>query len=116
MLVNAMLAQSMVVFAESLLLGEKLGLEKSFLLDFLPALPVIAPFTQAKAGMIREGAYPVQFPLEHMQKDLHLAAQTAYEIGQPLYLANLAKELYAAAKADGLARADFAAIYQYLAK
>ncbi|MCB0641051.1 MAG: NAD(P)-dependent oxidoreductase, partial [Phaeodactylibacter sp.] len=33
MLVNAMLAQSMVVFAESLLLGEKLGLEKSFLLD-----------------------------------------------------------------------------------
>jgi 3-hydroxyisobutyrate dehydrogenase-like beta-hydroxyacid dehydrogenase len=51
-----------------------------------------------------------------MHKDLHLAALTAYEEGRPLYLANLTKEIFAAARANGMGRMDFAAIHQYLAK
>ncbi|MEM9919855.1 MAG: NAD(P)-dependent oxidoreductase [Bacteroidota bacterium] len=114
MLVNIMLAQSMLVFSEALLLGEKMGISKEFLLDVLPNLVVSAPFTKFKAGMIRQGDYEVQFPLEWMQKDLHLAAVTAYELQQPLYLANLSKELYANACKKGMGRLDFAAIHQYL--
>jgi 3-hydroxyisobutyrate dehydrogenase-like beta-hydroxyacid dehydrogenase len=49
-----------------------------------------------------------------MHKDLHLAALTAYEKEQPLYLANLAKELYANAKQEGLGRKDFSAIFAFL--
>ncbi|MEM7575632.1 MAG: NAD(P)-dependent oxidoreductase [Bacteroidota bacterium] len=114
MLVNAMLAQSMILFSESVLLGEKLGLSKDFLLDTLPKLPVVAPFTQFKTAMIKDNDYEVQFPLELMYKDLHLAAMTAYEHDQPLHLANAAKELYAAAKHRGMGRLDFAAIHRYL--
>ena len=114
MLVNSLLAQSMLVFAETLALGEKMGLSRDFLLDTLPNLPVAAPFLKAKAEMIRTGDYSVQFPLELMHKDLHLAALTAYEHGQPLNLANAAKELYAAARQEGLGREDFASIYEYL--
>ncbi|MEJ2655483.1 MAG: NAD(P)-dependent oxidoreductase [Acidihalobacter sp.] len=114
MLVNALLAQSMLVFAETLALGEKMGLSREFLLDTLPKLPVAAPFLKAKAEMIRAGDYSVQFPLELMHKDLHLAALTAYEHGQPLNLANAAKELYAAARQEGLGREDFASIYEYM--
>lgn len=113
-LVNAMLAQSMVIFAETVLLGEKLGLSRDFLLDTLPNLGVSAPFTKAKAEIIRTGDYDVLFPLELMHKDLHLAALTAYEKEQPLYLANLAKELYAKAKQEGLGRQDFSAIFASL--
>ncbi|MCB0629590.1 MAG: NAD(P)-dependent oxidoreductase [Saprospiraceae bacterium] len=115
MLVNAMLAQSMVAFAETLLLGEKMGLDKTFLLNILPNLAVSAPFTKAKAEMIRSGQYNVMFPLELMHKDLHLVTLTAYQHGQPLFLANLAKELFAGAEAAGLGREDFAAVYAYLA-
>ena len=114
LLVNAMLAQSMIAFAEAVLLGEKLGLSRDFLLDTLPNIGVIAPFTKAKAEVIREGTYEALFPLELMHKDLHLAALTAYEKGQPLYLANLAKELYASAKQEGLGRKDFSAIFSFL--
>lgn len=116
MLVNSLLAQSMLAFSETVLLGEKLGLDRNFLLDTLPALPVIAPFTKAKAEMIRSGNYDVQFPLEWMHKDLHLAALTAYECGQALLSVNVAKELYAAARQSGLGREDFSAIYKYLAE
>ncbi len=53
-LVNSMLAQSMLIFSETVLLGEKLGLSKDFLLDTLPDLGVCAPFINAKTEMIRE--------------------------------------------------------------
>ncbi len=116
MLVNSLLAQSMLAFSEALLLGEKLGLSKDFLLDSLPNLLVSAPFTKAKAEMIRADDYEAQFPLELMHKDLHLVALTAYENDQPLLIANLAKELYANAKKSGFGRRDFAAIYKFLSK
>ena len=116
MLVNALLAQSMLAFSETLLLGEKMGLSRDFLLDTLPTLPVSAPFTRAKAEMIRQDDYAVQFPLELMHKDLYLASLTAYEHQQPLYLANLAKEIYAGATRKGLGREDFSAIHRFLDK
>lgn len=114
MLVNALLAQSMVAFSETVLLGEKMGLDREFLLRTLPSLPVGAPFLQAKAEMIRSQNYEVMFPLELMHKDLHLASLSAYENGQPLYLVNLTKELFASASAEGLGRKDFAAIHAFL--
>lgn len=114
MLVNVMLAQSMVIFSETVLLGEKMGLDKTFLLNVIPNLVVSAPFTKFKAEMIKGGEYDVQFPLELMHKDLHLAATTAYELQQPLYLANVAKELFAEAAKQGMGRLDFAAIHKYL--
>ena len=114
MLVNAILAQNMLVFSETVLLGERLGFGRDFLLDTLPGMNVSAPFTKAKAEMIRADDYGVNFPLEWMHKDLHLAALTAFESGQPLILANLAKELYAGACREGLGREDFAAVYKFL--
>jgi 3-hydroxyisobutyrate dehydrogenase-like beta-hydroxyacid dehydrogenase len=116
MLVNIMLAQSMLIFSEAVLLGEKMGLDKDFLLNAIPGLVVAAPFTKFKAEMVRSGSYDVQFPLEWMHKDLHLAAVTAYELNQPLYLANLTKEIFAEANHKGMGRLDFAAIHQYLSE
>jgi 3-hydroxyisobutyrate dehydrogenase-like beta-hydroxyacid dehydrogenase len=116
MLVNAMLAQSMLIFSETILLGEKMGFDSNFLLDVMPNLVVSAPFTKAKAQMIKADDYQVMFPLELMHKDLHLATTTAYEMQQPLLMANLAKELYANASKQGMGRLDFAAIHDYLKK
>ena len=116
MLVNSLLAQSMLIFSETLLFGEKMGLSKDFLLNTLPNLVVSAPFTKAKAEMIRADDFEVQFPLEWMHKDLHLVALTAYENNQPLYLANLAKEVYENAKKSGLGREDFSAVYKFLSE
>jgi len=114
MLVNSLLAQSMVAFSETVLLGEKLGLDQAFLLELLPDLAVTAPFTKAKAGRIQSGDYSVQFPLEWMHKDLDLVTKTAAGEGQPLFLANLVKELFQAAKESGRARSDFSAVHRYL--
>ncbi len=116
MLVNVMLAQSMLIFSEAVILGEKMGLQRDFLLDTLPNLVVSAPFTKAKSQMLKEGTYEVQFPLEWMHKDLHLATLSGYEHNQPLFLANLTKEIYGKAVQEGMGRLDFAAIHNFLEK
>lgn len=115
MLVNGMLAQNMIVFAETLRLGLKLGFDKDFLLNSLPNLAVAAPFTKGKAEMIRNDLYETQFPLEWMLKDLHLLELTAYEHMQPMHIAALAKELFIEANRKGLGREDFAAVYKVIA-
>lgn len=114
MLVNSMLAQSMAVFAENLLLGEKMGFSRDWLLDFLPKLPVIAPFTQAKAAKIKANDFEVEFPLEWMHKDIHLATLTGYELGQALPVSNAVKEVFALALKNGLNREDFSAVVKAL--
>ncbi|PHI20196.1 2-hydroxy-3-oxopropionate reductase [Lewinellaceae bacterium SD302] len=114
MLVNIMLAQSMIIFSEAILLGEKMGIDREFMLNLLPNTVVAAPFIKFKAESIRKDDYEVMFPLELMHKDLHLAGQTAYELDQPLFLAGLAEDLYARAKQEGLGRLDFAAIHRSL--
>lgn len=114
MIINMMMAQSMALFSEAVLLGDKMGIARDFLLETLPNLIVTPPFIKNKINNIAKGEYDVQFPLEWMHKDLHLAAVSAYENNQPLYLANLAKELFEGAKAKGMGRMDFSAIFKYL--
>lgn len=114
MVVNMMLAQSMLVFSEAVQLGESLGLPQDFLLNVIPKLPVIAPFVKFKTEAIRSGDYDVNFPLEWILKDVHLAALSAYEVDQPLPLNAVTREVYAGAKRAGMGRLDFAAVHQFM--
>lgn len=114
MIINMMMAQEMALFSEAVLLGGKMGISREFLLETLPDLVVTPPFVRNKINNILKDDYTVQFPLEWMHKDLHLAAVSAYENDQPLYLANAAKEMFEGAKAKGMGRMDFSAIFKYL--
>ena len=49
-----------------------------------------------------------------IQKDLHLAAVSAYEAGVAVPVVNAAKEIYRLAMRHGLADLDFSAIYSFL--
>ena len=114
MIINMMLAQSVVVFSEAVLLGEKLGISRDFLLDTLPELVVTPPYMKGKVNAFKTGDYELQFPLEWMLKDLHLAGLSAYEAGQPLYLSNLTKEIFTEAKKAGMGREDLATVFKFL--
>lgn len=114
--VNMLLATAMVTFAEGMALGESLGLSREMLFNVLIGGPVVAPFVAGKRAKMESGDYDPEFPLRWMQKDLHLAAQTAYETGAALPIANLSKELYQMAARQGLAESDFSAIYDYMCR
>ena len=111
-LINNLLGQSMLVFSETVRLGEALGLDRNFLLDSLPGMPVIAPFVATKVKHMRSGEYgDASFPLELMHKDLNLVVQEAYATGSPSPLAALSREIYGRARAEGRGRDDFSAVH-----
>ncbi|OKO92197.1 2-hydroxy-3-oxopropionate reductase [Geobacillus proteiniphilus] len=114
LVVNLMLAEAMAAFSEAVSLGEALGFDKETVVNMLLNTPTAAPFLQGKKDYIIHNRFPAEFPLEHMHKDLHLVAQSAYERGITLPLANLAKELYGLAKQYGWGQDDFSAVYRLL--
>ena len=117
MVMNQLLGTAMAAFAEGLVLGESLGLSREVLFEALLAGPAAAPFLALKRERIENGNYePADFPLRWLQKDLHLAAVSAYETGAAMPLTNAAKELYRLAIRDGRGGEDFSAIYDYLAR
>ena len=117
MVMNQLLGTAMAAFAEGLVLGESLGLSRELLFEALLGGPAAAPFLALKRERIENGNYePADFPLRWLQKDLHLAAVSAYETGAAMPLTNAAKELYRLAIRDGRGNEDFSAIYDYLAR
>lgn len=116
LVINLMLAQSMVAFAEAVNLGEALGLSKEMVIETLLNLPVTAPSLKGKKDKILHNEFSPDFPLTLIQKDLQLVSQTAYENNLALPSANIAKEIYALAKQQGLAHLDFSAVFQFLSK
>lgn len=111
---NHQLAISMAAFAEGMVLGQELGIEREQLFDMLLASPVVAPVAARKRSLMESGDYEVEFPLQWMQKDLHMAAVAGFESGAALPLGGAAKEIYKLAMRAGYGEQDFSAIYQFL--
>ena len=116
MVVNKLLAEAMLSFAEALTLGESLGISREVLLGMVPNSAVAAPFLKSKSAKIAAADFEADFPLQWMQKDLQLAATTAYEQGVSMPLTNAAKEIYALARQKGHATEDFSAIYRFISE
>ncbi|MTT30766.1 NAD-binding protein [Terrilactibacillus sp. BCM23-1] len=114
LVVNSMLAQTMIAFSEAIALGESLNLGKENVVDTLLNGPTTAPFLKAKRSHIMGESTDVEFAIDYIQKDLHLASLMAYEESTALPFINLAKELYALAKVQGKAKEDMSTIYQAL--
>jgi 3-hydroxyisobutyrate dehydrogenase-like beta-hydroxyacid dehydrogenase len=115
MVANLLMGNAMAAFAEGMALGRGLGISRKVLLDSLLSTPVVAPFLALKREKIESGNYEAEFPLRWQQKDLHLAAVSAFESGVAMPITNAAKELYRLAMMKGHALEDFSAIYEYLA-
>jgi len=110
MVMNSLLAQSMAALGEALALGEGMGLSRAFLLEHLLDGPFVPPYVATKKDKLVSNAFPADFPLKWMHKDLHLATRAAYQFGVPQPLLNAAKELYAQSCQQGRGELDFSAM------
>jgi 3-hydroxyisobutyrate dehydrogenase/glyoxylate/succinic semialdehyde reductase len=115
MVINVLLGNAMAAFAEGMALGERLGISREVLFDSLLGTPAVAPFLALKREKIESGNYEAEFPLRWQQKDLHLAAVSAFESGVAMPVTNVAKEIYRLAMRGGRGTEDFSAIYEFAA-
>ncbi|GAA0711612.1 NAD(P)-dependent oxidoreductase [Aquimarina litoralis] len=114
MLINQLLGQSMVAFAEAMVMGEALELEKETLFNVLLNTPVVAPVISNLRHKLENSDYEANFPLKWIQKDLHLSSISAYENNVAAPNLNSTKEIFAQAKQQGYGNLDFSAVYEFL--
>ncbi len=111
---NLLLGTSMAAFAEAIALGQALGLSQEMLLKALLGGAVAAPFLSTKKEMIELENYEAEFPLQWMQKDLHMVEIAANEAGVAIPVTSNVKEIYRLAMQQGLGEQDFSAICSFL--
>ncbi len=111
---NLVMALSIYAFAEGMHLAESSGITKEAVFNLMEGSPIVSPMISSKKNKFLTGDYSTEFPLRWLQKDLHLAAITAYEQGVALPGANAIKEIFAQAKQAGLGDKDFTAIYSFI--
>ncbi len=114
MLINQLLGQQMVAFAEALSMGTQMGIVQETLLNVLLATPVVAPVMAAVRPKLENENYEANFPLKWIHKDLHLSSITAYEYEIATPNLNATKEVFAQAKKAGFGDLDFTAVYEFV--
>ncbi|AJE04275.1 NAD(P)-dependent oxidoreductase [Geobacter pickeringii] len=112
LVVNMMMGGMMAIFCEGLALGGKAGLASDDILDVVAAGAMANPMFALKGKLMGEGNFAPAFPLKHMQKDLRLAVALGERVGQPLFAAATANELFKRASAAGFGAEDFSALFK----
>ncbi len=114
MAVNLLLGVMMQGLGEALNFGRQGGVDDAVLLDAVTSGPLACGLYALKEQMFQDGAYPAQFPLRHMNKDMKFVLDTAHATGASTPAAHAAAQQYAAGAATGLGDMDFAAVIKVL--
>ncbi|MFU2208023.1 NAD(P)-dependent oxidoreductase [Solidesulfovibrio sp. C21] len=112
--VNVLLGIMAEGLAETVRLGESLGLSRQALLDVVMAGPMANDLFRLKDPMFRVDDYPAQFPAKHMAKDLTFAVEAARDAGANIPVLSVLAPLYHTLVDTGLGDADFAAVIKAL--
>ena len=113
--INLSLTVQMLAFSEGVLLAEKSGISRETAVDVITHSAVASPLLQYRGPMVLGLPAEAWFNVAMMQKDMRLAQELGRELDVPLPTAAISNEFLTAAHAMGLAREDFAAIFNVLA-
>ncbi|HUM18328.1 MAG TPA: NAD(P)-dependent oxidoreductase [Candidatus Nitrosotalea sp.] len=114
--VNQGLAIQMLSFAEAVVLAEKAGIDRERAVEVLLKSVVASPMVKYRGPFVLGMPAEAWFDVDMIQKDLRLALDMARATGVTLPSVSLTHELLTAAKGLGLARYDFAVIFDVIAR
>ena len=111
---NLMIASTMQMEAEAVVLAEKAGIETKQACDIIAGSAAGSPLTGYKAALIAGGEYAPAFSVKLMMKDLDLALAAGKQYGVPLPSTALTRQSLQSAAATGRAEKDFSVLTQCL--
>lgn len=114
--VNQGLAVQMLSFAESVLLAEKAGIARERAVEVLLKSVVASPMVKYRGPFVLGMPADAWFDVDMIQKDMRLALDMAHASAVSLPSVALTYELLTAVKGLGLAKFDFAIIFDLLAQ
>jgi 3-hydroxyisobutyrate dehydrogenase-like beta-hydroxyacid dehydrogenase len=112
---NLGLAVQMLAFSEAVLLAEKGGISRETAVHVLTNSAVASPMIKYRGPFVLRQPDEAWFDVGMMQKDMRLALETGIELDVPLPTTATTNEFLTAARGMGLARHDFAIVFDVLA-
>jgi 3-hydroxyisobutyrate dehydrogenase len=112
---NLSLAVQMLAFSEGVLLAEKSGIARETAVDVLTHSAVASPMIQYRGPFVLQQPDEAWFDVNMMQKDMLLALEMGRQLNVPLPTTAVANEFLTAARGMGLAKKDFAVVFDVLA-
>lgn len=103
-------------FFEGLILAEKGGIPREVALEAMLNSVIASPSLKYRTPFLLQKPDEAWFNVNMMQKDMLLALEMGRELDVPLPVVATSNESLTAARAQGLAREDFAIVYQVLAR
>ncbi len=113
---NLSLPVQMLAFAEGVLLAEKAGIKRETAVDVLLSSVIASPMLKYRGPFVLEMPEEAWFDVDMMQKDLELALGAGRQFDVPLPTTATVDEWLTAARAMGLAKQDFAVLFEVLAR
>jgi 3-hydroxyisobutyrate dehydrogenase-like beta-hydroxyacid dehydrogenase len=114
--INLSLAVQMLAFSEGVLLAEKSGIPREVAVDVMTHSVIGSPMVQYRGPMVLKMPDEAWFDVNMMQKDMLLALEMGRQLDVPLPTTAVTNEMLTAARGMGLAKQDFAVMFQALAR
>jgi len=113
---NLSLTAQMMAFSEGVLLAEKSGIAREVAVDVLTHSAIASPMVQYRGPFVLKMPDEAWFDVNMMQKDLLPALELGRQVEVPLPTTAMANEYMSAARGMGLAKKDFAIVFEVLAR
>jgi 3-hydroxyisobutyrate dehydrogenase-like beta-hydroxyacid dehydrogenase len=113
--VNQGLAVQMLAFSEAVLLAEKAGVDRERAVEVLLKSVIASPMVKYRGPFVLGMPAEAWFDVDMIQKDLRLALDMGRASGVTLPSVALTHELLTAARGLGLAKYDFAVVFDVIA-
>jgi 3-hydroxyisobutyrate dehydrogenase-like beta-hydroxyacid dehydrogenase len=114
--INLSLAVQMLAFSEGVLLAEKSGISRETAVDVMVHSAVASPMIQYRGPFVLQQPEEAWFDVNMMQKDMLLAMELGRQVDVPVPSTALTNEFLTAARGMGLAKKDFAVLFDVLAR
>jgi 3-hydroxyisobutyrate dehydrogenase-like beta-hydroxyacid dehydrogenase len=114
--INLSLHVQMVAFCEGLLLAEKDGIDREVAVEAMLASVIASPMLKYRGPFVLDMPDEAWFDCDMMQKDMVLALEAGRQLDVPMPTTAVSNELLTAARGLGLARYDFAVVYEVMAQ
>jgi 3-hydroxyisobutyrate dehydrogenase-like beta-hydroxyacid dehydrogenase len=113
---NLQLAVQMLAFSEGVLLAEKSGIRRETAVDVMVHSAIASPMVQYRGPFVLQQPEEAWFDVNMMQKDMLLAMELGRQLDVPLPATAVSNEFLTAARGMGMAKKDFACMFDVLAK
>ena len=114
--VNLNLQVQMMAFSEGVLLAEKSGIARETAVEVFTHSAVASPMIQYRGPFVLQQPEEAWFDVNMMQKDMLLAMELGRQLDVPLPTTAVSNEFLTAARGMGMAKLDFACVFDVLAR